>query len=249
MFRDLLTWVDHDPGAPFFALLWTVQNHWPYFDPGGPSASGREPDRGTARESGDTSSVRRARYLRALGETDRALGELLRGLERRGLLDSTLIVVAGDHGEAFGQHGNAFHRLLWEEEVRVPLILINSRLFHGETDTIPGGTIDIAPTIVDLLGQPMPPEWQGRSLFDPGRPNRAYLFGPYSGLFGLRDGKWKLIYDPIANQDQLYDLSADPHEQLNIAAGHPEAVREARERLAAWVQYVDRYYRRLGVSR
>ena len=51
--------------------------------------------------------------------------------------------------------------------------------------------MDVAPTVLDLLGDPLPEEWQGRSLFDPGRPARVYLFGPYSGLFGLREGAGK----------------------------------------------------------
>jgi lipoteichoic acid synthase len=249
MVNDLLEWVDQDPREPFFALLWTLQTHWPYFDPEGPGAGGEARARAAVGGSADSSSVRLARYLRALRETDRALGKLLRSLEERGLLDSTLVVVAGDHGEAFGQHGNAFHRFLYEEEVRVPLLLINPRLFHGERDSVSGGLMDIAPTVLDLLGHPLPAEWQGRSLFDPGRPQRVYLFGPYSGLFGLREGSRKFIYDPIANEVQLYDLSTDPHERLNIAAGHPEEVQEARERLAAWVQHLERFYLRFGVTR
>ena len=239
MVHDLLKWVDQDARAPIFALLWTDQTHWPYTAPESPAVNG----------AADTSSVRRARYLRALRETDRAIGKLLRSLEERGLLESTLVVVSGDHGEAFGQHGNAFHRLLYEEEVRVPLLLINSKLFHGERDTVAGGLIDIAPTVLDLFGDTLPAEWQGRSLFDPGRPDRVYLFGPYSGLFGLREGAQKIIYDPIANEVQVYDLAADPQESVNLAASRPEAVQEARERLAAWVQYLERFYLRLGVTR
>ena len=239
MVHDLLKWVDQDTRAPIFALLWTDQTHWPYTAPESPAANG----------STDTSSVRRARYVRALRETDRALGKLLGSLEQRGLLESTLVVISGDHGEAFGQHGNAFHRLLYEEEVRVPLLLINSRLFHGERDTVPGGLVDIAPTVLDLLGDSLPAQWQGRSLFDPERPDRVYLFGPYSGLFGLREGSRKFIYDPIGNEDQLYDLSTDPHERVNIAANDPETVQEARERLAAWVQYLERFYLHLGITR
>ena len=231
-------WI-REPREPFFALLWTVQTHWPYTAPESPPVTGKT----------DSSSVRLARYLGALRETDRSLGRLLGSLADRALLDSTLVVVAGDHGEAFGQHDNAFHRLLYEEEVRVPLLLINSRLFHGERDTVPGGLMDVAPTVLDLLGDPLPEEWQGRSLFDPGRPARVYLFGPYSGLFGFREGSRKVIFDPIANETQLYDLSADPHETVNLAANHPQAVQEARERLAAWVQYLERFYLRLGVTR
>jgi arylsulfatase A-like enzyme len=120
--------------------------------------------------------------------------KLLRQLEERGLLNSTLVVVSGDHGEAFGQG-------------------------------------------------------QGQSLFDSRRLGRVYLFGPYSGLFGYREGTRRLIYDPIANEDELYDLASDPQETLNIAFRHPEAVQEGRERLAAWVQQLDRFYHQHGVAK
>jgi hypothetical protein len=59
----------------------------------------------------------------------------------------------------------------------------------------------------------------------------------------------KFIYDPIAIEDELYDLAAYPQETLNIAFRHPEAVQEGRERLAAWVQQLDRFYRQHGVSK
>lgn len=249
MVRDLATWIDRDSLRPFFAVLWTAQTHFPYLAPSTP-ADGRGTPTGVAgHKPSDSLSVRFIRYLRALRETDRAIGKLLRLLEERGLLKSTLVVVSGDHGEAFGQHGNAFHRFLYEEEVHVPLFLINSRLFHGEIDSVAGGTIDLAPTVMDLLGYRVPAEWQGRSLFDSRRHGRVYLFGPYSGLFGYREGTRKFIYDPIANEDELYDLAADPDETVNIASKHPAAVREGRERLAAWVQHLDRFYRQLGVSK
>jgi len=249
MVRDLVNWIERDSLRPFLAVLWTAQTHYPYL---APSTAADKEGTSTAvagRRLSDTLVVRFARYLRALRETDRAIGIMLRSLEARGLLDSTLVVVFGDHGEAFGQHGSAFHRFLYEEEMRVPLLLINSRLFHGEIDSVPGGTIDLAPTVMDLLGYRIPAEWQGRSLLDSHRHGRAYLFGPYSGLFGYREGTRKLIHDPIANEDELYDLAADPLELLNIASKHPSAVREGRERLAAWVQYLDRFYRQHGVSK
>jgi len=249
MVGDLAKWIDRDSLRPFFAVLWTAQTHFPYFAPSTPADGEGAPTRVAGQRPPDSLSARFDRYLRALRETDRALGKLLRQLEERGLLNSTLVVVSGDHGEAFGQHGNAFHRFLYEEEVRVPLLLINSRLFHGEIDSMPGGTIDLAPTVMDLLGYRLPSDWQGQSLFDSRRHGRVYLFGPYSGLFGYREGARKLIYDPIANEDELYDLAADPQETLNIAFRHPEAVQEGRERLAAWVQQLDRFYRRHGVSK
>ncbi|MFL5493737.1 MAG: sulfatase, partial [Gemmatimonadales bacterium] len=247
MMRRLTTWIDREPSRPFFAVVWTGQTHFPYaLSRSAPAiAKPNLPSNVGGHSAPDSLAVRFERYLRALRESDRATGNVLRHLAQRGLLDSTLVAVVGDHGEAFGQHGNWAHRYLYEEEVHIPLLLINHRLFHGETDDAIGGTIDLAPTIMDLLGYPVPGEWQGRSLFSSDRPGRVYLFGPYSGLFGYREGSQKLIYDAIGDEAELYDLAADPHEALNLAGGHPDVVLRGRERLAAWMQYQNRFYGRV----
>ena len=156
---------------------------------------------------------------------------MLDGWAQRGLLDSTLVVVVGDHGEAFGQHANMAHRYLYEEEVRVPLVMINRRLFHGETDDVPGGLIDLAPDghgsarVFDSGGVAGPFAVRTRP------PARVYLFGPYSGLFGYREGTRKLIYDAIGDETELYDLALDPRETSNLALQHP-ALARGRSRAA-----------------
>ena len=225
-------WAREPSGAPFFGVFWTMQTHFPYFLTGELAEFG----------------VRNAdmnRYLSALRETDRALGDLLAALARQQVLDSTLVVVVGDHGEAFGQHGHYVHGVdLYEEEVHVPLMLINRRLFHGETDSTLGGLIDVPPTILDLLGEPFPTSWQGRSLFDSDRTGRVYLFTSRSKvLFGYREGTRKLIYDAGTNATELYDLETDPGESLNVAGGSPGVVRLGQQRLAAWVQYQQRFFK------
>ena len=61
---------------------------------------------------------------------------------------------------------------------------------------------------------PPHPEWQGHSLFDPARPDRAFLMAIAGGdVFGVRDGRWKYIYDVTSAEESLFDLSADPAEQ------------------------------------
>lgn len=234
--RTFEEWLDAPPAGPFLAVLWTGQTHWPYM----------VTPRARVPHTADSVATRFRRYLEALRESDRAVGGMLRLLDRRHLLDSTLVVVLGDHGEAFGQHGHQVHRDLFEEEVHIPLLFINQRLFRGETDSLVGGMVDVAPTIMDLLDLPMPGSWQGRSLFDPAHSGRAYLFGPYSGLFGLREGDLKLILDDASRKPpQLFDLRDDPHEQRNIASEAPEVISTGRERLAAWVQYQDRFFERI----
>jgi arylsulfatase A-like enzyme len=245
--RRLAAWVERDPHRPFFAVAWTIQTHFPYtvgrLAPAPVTSALPATFRG--RPPSDSLPVRFARYRQALRDTDRAIGRMLDGLGRRGLLDSTLVAIVGDHGEAFGQHGNMVHRYLYEEEVRVPLLLINRRLFHGEADGTTAGMIDLAPTVMDLLGDSIPAEWQGRSLFSPERSGRVYLFGPYSGLFGYREGDRKLIYDAIGDETEVYDLATDPGEASNLAPRQPAVAREGRERLAAWEQYQNRFYRRV----
>jgi arylsulfatase A-like enzyme len=233
----MLRWIGTRDRRPFAAMLWTMQTHYPYF------ISGPEGDH----------AVRGSplnRYLTALHEGDSAFGELMRGLERQGLRDSTLVVVLGDHGEAFGEHTHSAHHLLYEEDVRIPLLLINPRLFHGERDTTMGGMIDIAPTLLDLLGDSLPSRWQGRSLFDPDRSGRVYFFAPFSTVyFGYREGSRKLIYDAGLNTGQIFDLSVDPGETTDLAARKPEAVASGRDRLAAWARYQRDYYAGLPEER
>lgn len=229
-------WLDSTRARPFLAVLWTAQTHFPY--------TSTRPVR--VPPGSDSVATRFQRYLGGLRDSDRAVGDIFRLLEQRQLVDSTLVVVLGDHGEAFGQHGHELHRDLFEEEAHIPLLLINRRLFRGESDSLVAGMIDIAPTIMDLLGLPSAWSWQGRSLFDRAQTGRVYLFAPYSGLFGLREGDRKLILDDASRKPpQVYNLRADPGEKHNLARSAPEFVRAGRERLAAWVQYQDRFFERV----
>jgi arylsulfatase A-like enzyme len=226
----LLDWI-RQSDAPFFAVLWTMQTHYPYFAATeGAFAPGR---------------ARLNRYFSGLVETDRAVGKLLRDLDDRGLLDSTLVVVLGDHGEGLGKHWHFVHSTLYEEDVHIPLMLINRTLFRGEIDSTVVGIVDVSPTIVDLLGMPPEPSWQGRSAFDPVRSGRAYLFAPFSGvMFGLVEDSRKFIYNAGAGTWEVYDLRNDPGELANVADRTPYLA-SRRHRLASWYAYQQSYYRRM----
>jgi arylsulfatase A-like enzyme len=231
--RSFSHWLGNgDTTKPFFAMLWTMQTHYPYF------LSSPEQQMGV-------SDPYQNRYLNALRHSDAVLGELLAELKRKGLYESTLVVVVGDHGEAFNDHAQYGHgNAIYEENVHVPLVLINPSLFRGETYATLGGHIDVAPTVLELLGIQCPAGWEGKSLFAANRRERTYFFAPWTDFkFGYRQGPYKVIYNATLSTIEVFDLTKDPDEQHNLADQMPELVNESYDRLAAWLQYEDKRFK------
>ena len=240
LFDRLIRWIDEDRERPFFAVCWTDQTHDPYLLGPGQTAvdlfAGKPPPLFAADLN---------RYLNLMREVDAQLGRLFAMLRERGIADDTLVVITGDHGEAFAdphdQRGHAFS--VFEEEVRVPLMIWNPRLFpSGERVATLGGHVDLNPTMADVLGLPPEPEWQGFSMFDPARPARVFLMAVAGGdVFGVRDGNWKYFYDVTSARESLFDLRVDPNEQVDVAAREPAVCLQLRQRVAAWVTFEDAF--------
>ena len=227
--EELMTWIKKDSGKPFFGMIWTYQTHYPYY------ASGDE-------IKYDTPDPLFNRYLNAVHHSDMVLGNLLEELKRKDLFESTLVVVVGDHGEAFGRHNQLTHASrIYEENVHVPCVFINPA-FKKETNVAIGGIIDIAPTIMNILGLPVASEWHGNSLFTANENDRVYFFSPWSDyLFGYREGDRKYIFNATKNITEIYDLKTDQYETNNLAPELPAEVEFCHKRLAAWVQYSNKF--------
>ena len=220
---SILRWIDAGPaGQPFFVTYLPIAGHHPYEAPeGGPFPDGDE----------------FGRYRNAVHYGDAALGLLRRGLEARGLDRRTLWIVLGDHGEAFGQHdGNFGHTFrLYDENVHVPFLVSVPGLIDG---SIRAGRVvsllDTAPTLLDVLGLPVPDSYQGTSMLN-GRPRMALFFTDYSlALAGLRDGPRKFIYDLRSGRSRWFDLERDPDETVDLSARYREESRAYIETLRAW---------------
>jgi arylsulfatase A-like enzyme len=182
---------------------------------------------------------------------DTLIGELAARLQKMGLADNTLLVVTGDHGEAFDEHSQTVHGFtVYNEELQVPLLIINPRLFPHEREMKGAGRqIDIAPTLLSLLGMREPAQWQGANLFTQSRDRRVYMFsGNGNYILGLIDGNMKYIYDFNLDRAELYDLTTDPYEHHNLSSDPAYAVLTQREklRLQAWRSFQNPYLDRLA---
>jgi arylsulfatase A-like enzyme len=219
----MLAWIDALPiEQRFFLHYLPIAGHHPY----------ATPERGLFPESDDPTQ-----YLNALHYGDAALGKFLDGLRSRGLDTNTLFVIYGDHGEAFGQHdGNYGHTLfIYEENIRVPLLIaMPGALVEPRRVKRIASLIDLAPTVVDLLGLAPEPDYQGTSLLAHGE-QAALFFTDYSlPLVGVRDGKWKLIVELGQSRAKLFDLNSDSAETRNLAEQHPAFVTAWQQRLNEW---------------
>jgi lipoteichoic acid synthase len=240
----LVDFIDHDEGRPFFVMGWTQQTHHPYEPtPGIPLLD-------LLKEPGPD-GYDLNRYLNVLHETDRQLARVFDALRRMRLADHTLVVVVGDHGQAFGFPHDSYlqGRTVYEEDVHVPLLFWLPQRYRTplHSPTI-GGHVDLAPTIADLAGVPAAADWQGSSLFDPRHPPRAYFYVAQDEFkLGVREDQWKYIFDLRAGAEALYDLAADPTEQHNVAAAQPDRCARLRQRLAAWAEANRRQYERMSL--
>jgi arylsulfatase A-like enzyme len=243
MVDRLVRLVGDERSTPFFLMGWTTQTHHPY------ETSPGVPELDLLREhTPDDWSL--GRYLNILHETDHQLARLFEAVRRAGLEDDTLIVVTGDHGQAFGYPHDAFTqgRTIYEEDVNVPLLLWFPRVYKKPM-RMPGigSLVDLAPTISDVVGFPPAPDWQGRSLFDARHARRAYFYVAESEYtLGLREETWKYIYNLRDGTEELYDLASDPTEQHNLAGQQPQRSVRYRQRLAALAEANRRQYQKIG---
>jgi tetratricopeptide (TPR) repeat protein len=182
-------------------------------------------------------------YDAEVAYTDATIGTLLDSMQRSGQLEHTLVVVAADHGESLGEHGERTHGVfVYDVTMRAPVIVwARGRVPATASDTLVR-LIDVAPTVLDLLGLVPPQEFEGRSALPAvaaaaDNPPAAYieamdatLTRNWAPLSGVVTPAYKLIDLPIP---ELYDLRSDPRETTNLFARDPERARALEALLRA----------------
>jgi glucan phosphoethanolaminetransferase (alkaline phosphatase superfamily) len=202
-----LQFVDQHPDAPFLALLLTSSTHFPYRMPDAMAARSEELQK-PARTSRD-------RYARLIEAGDAVLGDVLDGLSARGLLDSTIVVALGDHGEGFGDQGVRQHDTnFFEEGLRVPLVIAGPGI-APRISTQPANLLDLLPTLLEALGLPYEPSgFPGQSYLTKDPPPSPKVFSCWidSRCRGYVEGMRKVVYVPARDEAFAFDLRADPKE-------------------------------------
>ncbi|MCA9322340.1 MAG: sulfatase-like hydrolase/transferase, partial [Planctomycetes bacterium] len=161
-------------------------------------------------------------YDDAIATCDAAIGELLESLKESGADENLMVVLLGDHGEEFGEHGGRFHgSTLYEECLRVPLLIHLPRQSRGLRIRRDTELVDLVPTLEDLLELAPGLPHQGETLlpdFLESRPptpafSLAQLSTPFGGRFSsaIHDG-WKAIRDELSGHTVCFDLDTDPRE-------------------------------------
>ena len=194
------------------------------------------------------------RYEEEIAYTDREIGRLLERLGALGRLESTWIVVVGDHGEEFLERGGVGHTTgLHEEQVHVPLLVVPPLGSLGAARVARVvETRDVFGTLLARLGVDFAPGAQQRDLLlhaesgaDDGDgkafsivwlPDAQLKWGKRFRLAALRDGNWKLIRDYTRDRALLYDLAGDPRERHDLSLERPEIAQRLRATLETWVQ-------------
>ncbi|MBI1187179.1 MAG: sulfatase-like hydrolase/transferase [Alphaproteobacteria bacterium] len=274
--REALAWVDRTRPRerPFFLFLNYFDAHTPYSLPGDASQpfSYLTADRLEARmrhlqrsdehahRSDTPSDVAVSPELRAeayahlrnayddgIAWIDRKLDELLHGLEQRGLLENTLVLVTSDHGELLGEHGLIGHGdSLHRQAVHVPLVLLGPEAMNiprGKAIGRPVSLRDVPATVLDLLDDPETGRFPGRSLRrfwthaegataddEPVLSEMEHMHwlprtSPIPAAFGplwlLTEGRWsyhRQRHETLGTTERLFDLVADPDERRDLAA-------------------------------
>lgn len=227
--KAFFDWFEKNYKKRFFSWIHFYDPHTPYEPP--------EPYRTKF------SKWERGLYDGEIAYVDHLIGRVLNELRQKDVLEKTLIVIVGDHGESLGQHQERTHGFfIYETTTSVPLII------HFPSSKLGGikinecvETIDIMPTLLQILGLPIPQEVQGKSLLPLIMKKNyreeqlaysesyfpRYHFG-WSELMSLRDSRYKYIRAP---RPELYDIVNDPNEVTNLFSQKIEIAKKFKQKL------------------
>ena len=192
------------------------------------------------------------KYIRCVAAIDDNIQRLLDQLTAEGIMDDTLIVYSSDQGYWLGQHGLYDKRLILEESLKMPLIVRYPKLIQsGTVDRHLCSNVDFAPTLLELVGAPIPEAMQGHSLLpllrgeSPSNWRQAIWYAYWAGPahWGIRTLDHTLVRFPGTDEMEFYDLKQDPLQQRSV---HEDAARLGK--IAATLKLMEQTMREVGIE-
>jgi arylsulfatase A-like enzyme len=247
---EAIQWIEQSPDKPFFMYINLQNSHVPYRVPEGfKRRFGPEKTDFTVRFGyfpRDKVEEVKDLYADSLAYVDAQIGRLLDHLRQSRSLEKTVVVITGDHGQGFYEHGFAAHGgPVFDEVMKIPLIVRAPGLSPSIDDRL-AQHIDVPPSVLDLLGLPPHPSFQGKSLVggnaDPDKAVFMVAQTPLAYQYGIIQSQWKLVYDERARNYLLFDLRADPGETTNLTLQEGSTVKRLAGRLHAWHSAQISYY-------
>jgi glucan phosphoethanolaminetransferase (alkaline phosphatase superfamily) len=179
------------------------------------------------------------RYDDKVRQVDAVIRQLFDGLAAKHYLDDAMVVVTGDHGEGLGERHWAHGWNLYNEDIRIPLLLYDTSV-ASYPDLSFAAQVDIAPTILDRLGLPIPSSWVGQSLLAPTGTRFTFhqtYFLPHRFGVLYRDNHalFKFIATPQYGTEELYDLTKDAGEVRNLVTEQPALAALLRDKARAYI--------------
>jgi glucan phosphoethanolaminetransferase (alkaline phosphatase superfamily) len=157
-------------------------------------------------------------YDNGVIQADHNIQSLFERLKQKGYLQNSIVVITADHGESLGERNSFGHgHNLYKEELSIPIMIYDPEKPAYKNLTI-GRQIDIAPTILDLLGLPAPSSWDGRSLLtaEPAQYSYHQLGDSYAVVDYTTSRTLEYLYDARSKKEEVYDLTKDPDETCNL---------------------------------
>ena len=202
-----------------------------------PKPAGEQPQWKQARQkdfSAEELAHIRRQYCALISLIDDQVGALLAALEKRHMLDETIVIFTSDHGEMLGDQGLFQKQTPYEPALRIPLIVSGPGIVAGKSADALIDMMDLNPTICALAGVDAAPAMDARSfagiLTGQRTTHRREVMSALNHFRCLRRATTKFV-DNINDLPELYDLTSDPAETRNLAAENPDLVAEMRQRL------------------
>ncbi|MDH7513325.1 MAG: sulfatase-like hydrolase/transferase [Clostridiales bacterium] len=227
---EALKWLNGNKQRKFFAWIHLYDPHTPYEPP--TPFDAKYPNHP---------------YLGEIAFTDTQLARLWKFLEDAGLAETLFLIFASDHGESLGEHQEATHGFfIYQEAIHVPLIFVTPfERFQDLSVSQVVSLVDVMPTILEMVGLPIPLEVQGKSLvsqfFHPSKDDKTYAYAEtfyprfhygWSELKSFQNRRFKLIISP---DPELYDLEHDPDEMRNLVQTEQKLLTDLEKRATQFI--------------